>query len=366
VKKKYKSKKQVVFEIDSYLKKIGYTWINKQYYNGIHSICKIKCNKGHLFTIGSRSLRKGSFCKNCNLKSNYGENISRIILEELLGFELPLSRNLTGLVNPKTGISLEIDGFNEKNKLGFEYQGIQHFKFNKYLHKDFKNFKRVKKIDRIKIKYFKENNFKLLIIPQFNRFDLETIVEKVKKILVLNKCSFKDVSFEKIYEKVLDSYKSQKYYNVCKKEAEKNGFKIISGLFSSKKNFIILKKEKDFFKVKIDSIVKGNLAIKKASWTVEKAVKICKNYTNVKEFSIKEPSLYRWMISQKIYKQLTKHMVRIQKPGKNSYPKYSDEFLISKAKEFKTKIAFLKSHKTYYNLIIYRKLQKKAYSHIKT
>jgi len=61
---------------------------------------------------------------------------------------------------------LEIDCYNEELKLGIEYNGIQHYEYDSYLHKgDIKNLHKQQLKDKIKENLCEENNIKLIMIP---------------------------------------------------------------------------------------------------------------------------------------------------------------------------------------------------------
>jgi hypothetical protein len=91
------------------------------------------CNKNNshkwIAEINSRAINK-SGCPNCLYKY---EQLCREILEELLNKKFLKVR--LKLLN-----GLELDGFCEELKLGFEYQGIQHKKHAIFFHKGIEKF----------------------------------------------------------------------------------------------------------------------------------------------------------------------------------------------------------------------------------
>ncbi len=82
----------------------------------------------------------GIECPNCSMtrfakeraeaevggSQSHGERLLREILEDLCGAKFPNTRP-PWLKNPDTGHNMELDCYNAKMKLAFEYQGIQHY-----------------------------------------------------------------------------------------------------------------------------------------------------------------------------------------------------------------------------------------------
>ena len=68
---------------------------------------------------------KNSGCKKCNSGKN--EEMVRRIFESLFGEKFETTRAIDNL-KYENGRNLELDGYNEKLSIAFEYQGIQHEK----------------------------------------------------------------------------------------------------------------------------------------------------------------------------------------------------------------------------------------------
>lgn len=95
-----------------------------------------------------------------------GENKAREIIEKLTGKRFYKTRP-SFLKNPITGAFLELDIFNPEvlGGLAIEYDGEQHDKYNKFLHKTKEAFRNQQYRDYIKSSLCKQNNIKLIRIP---------------------------------------------------------------------------------------------------------------------------------------------------------------------------------------------------------
>ncbi len=103
-----------------------------------------------------------------------GETKTKMIVENLFGKSFITVRP-EFLFNPVTGRNLEIDLYNDELKLGFEYNGEQHYKFCKRFHKNHEEFMNQKYRDCIKIMLCKINNIHLISIP-YNEHDIKTFI----------------------------------------------------------------------------------------------------------------------------------------------------------------------------------------------
>jgi hypothetical protein len=71
---------------------------------------------------------------------------------------------------PLTGKNLELDGYNEELKVGFEYQGQQHYKFCKHVHATQEDFEAQQARDEWKAEKCKELGITLIAIPYTVKF----------------------------------------------------------------------------------------------------------------------------------------------------------------------------------------------------
>ena len=149
-------------------------------YSDNKSNLEFKCEVGHRFhrtwSEVKNSLR---WCPKCSPNKLIGETLARLILEHLLQIKLPS-------VYIKEMEGLQLDGFNSKNRIAFEYQGYQHYTENSHFHSDERRYNSQIERDKYKKQLCKKNKIILIEIFEFKtiragRIDL--FVDQVKKKL---------------------------------------------------------------------------------------------------------------------------------------------------------------------------------------
>lgn len=120
--------------------------------------CKKK-NHPTWFAPPSSVVTQKTWCPECGLTYSKEKRV-RIMLEYLLGFSLTKARPKWNL-NPKTNHYLELDGYNEKEKFAFEFQGRHHFKENIFKNS---NLSDIQYKDEIKLENCLKEGVKLLVI----------------------------------------------------------------------------------------------------------------------------------------------------------------------------------------------------------
>ena len=151
-------------------------WWNKHAYSILISICI--CFLVTLSIINYFQNKKGSYSNSFYYKSkpqikNEMENSGftsklelecKYILENM--FQKTFDRvRLDSMKNPITGYNLELDCYNDDLKLGVEIQGIQHYKYTPFFHKNKDKFTIQQYRDEIKRFLCKENDIYLIEIP---------------------------------------------------------------------------------------------------------------------------------------------------------------------------------------------------------
>jgi hypothetical protein len=99
--------------------------------------------------------------KNCS-KS---EKCCRSFFERHYGVPFKSTRSLPFLKNPETGRILELDGYNEKLKVAFEYNGRQHYEWPNHTNQTEEDFIQQKRRDMFKREQCDKNGIFLITVP---------------------------------------------------------------------------------------------------------------------------------------------------------------------------------------------------------
>jgi hypothetical protein len=127
-------------------------------YVNAHSIMSWQCIEGHQWQTAFNNIKySGYWCPTCS--SNKSEKLCRGIFEELL-LE-PFSK-----IRPPWLERLELDGYNKDLNIAFEYNGKQHYEFNKHFHNNSpEEFEQQKARDIKKYSICQQRGLNLIIIP---------------------------------------------------------------------------------------------------------------------------------------------------------------------------------------------------------
>ncbi len=123
-----------------------------------HSIMSWQCGEKHTWTARFDSIKNSSsWCPTCS--SNKSEKLCREIFEELFLEPFPTKR-------PPWLEGLELDGYNKDLNIAFEYNGKQHYEFNKRFHNnDPEEFNRQKARDKKKYSICQKRGLNLILVP---------------------------------------------------------------------------------------------------------------------------------------------------------------------------------------------------------
>jgi len=152
----YNTKKLLLEECQHVAAERGGKCLEKEYIN-VRAQMKWQCSEGHIWSTKFTSVKHSKkWCPYC--AKGRSENLSRDIIEELMGLPFPS-------VWPDFLSGLELDGYNEDLQLAFEYQGKQHYQHVPYFHKDITQFYAQQERDQRKYKICQEKGITLILIP---------------------------------------------------------------------------------------------------------------------------------------------------------------------------------------------------------
>ena len=190
------------------------------------------------------NLKNNRWCPKCIIF--IGEEITREIMNRFFNCEFSKQK-------PIFLDGLELDGFNEKLKLAFEYDGMQHYKFIKKFHKTLDVFRAQQQRDILKDILCHENNINLIRVPESVKY--ENIGD-----YILEKCREKNITiphyqivdyktFEGIY-----TPKRNKYEEIKKIISQKGGTLLSKNYVSGHELLELECKEKHNFKLSYTDI----------------------------------------------------------------------------------------------------------------
>lgn len=154
----------IIYGIYSLITQKKGSWSTKYYYTNSKKMDTVNINKTKF---------KGD---------SKGEIECRRVLEETFHRSFGKARP-NFLSNPVTGgnFNLELDCYNKDLHLAVEYQGIQHYKYTPYFHKNNETFLNQKYRDELKRRICKDNIITLIEVPY--TIKIENIDEYLKKEL---------------------------------------------------------------------------------------------------------------------------------------------------------------------------------------
>jgi hypothetical protein len=145
--------------LNSIAKRKGGKMISNNYINSGLPI-EWECANGHRWFAKYDHIKKDSWCPICS--SGISENVTRLILEHITQKQFP-KKKPTWLLS-ESGSRLELDGFNEEINIAFEYNGVQHYQFNKRFHNNLIDLEKRIADDIHKQNLCKKNGVFLIIV----------------------------------------------------------------------------------------------------------------------------------------------------------------------------------------------------------
>lgn len=152
--------------------------LSDEYFSNIDHL-RWRCEFGHEWYASYSSILNGkTWCPHCNI-SSIGEKLVRKYFE--IGFGCRFDKSRPKWLVSDIGTRLELDGFNEKLGIAFEFNGKQHSEEVSLFHRD-RSFSVSVEYDRIKKKLCRKYNVFLIVI------DYDVPFECVAKD-ICDKCS---------------------------------------------------------------------------------------------------------------------------------------------------------------------------------
>jgi hypothetical protein len=192
-------------------------------YKGCETKIEWECELGHQWEATPSNIKRGTWCPICS--SGIGERICKAFFEQL--FDYKFQKAHPDWLRNKEGKKLELDGYNEKIKIAFEHQGIQHFQICHYT-KTKKDLLKTKRDDKIKIDLCKEHGINLIVVPEIPRLlKIEDVKKFIKKECKKHKINLPN-NFDNINIDLSKTYIKEDPLEEFKKIAESRGGKCLS------------------------------------------------------------------------------------------------------------------------------------------
>jgi len=167
--------KLTIEEMRNVAKTRGGKCLSKEY---IGNDTKLKwcCKYGHEWEATSHKIKSGKWCPFCLGGIGRSEKICRKHFEIIFDEKFPKKKPRWLMFR---GTRLELDGYCEKLKLAFEYQGAQHYKKIDFF---IRKLKLQKEYDQIKTRLCRNNSVTLIKIPYTVKFEkmADYIIEKCR------------------------------------------------------------------------------------------------------------------------------------------------------------------------------------------
>ena len=171
------TKKHTIEYCQNIAKKLNGKCLSKEYKNNKVKL-QWRCKNRHIFMMRLNDVLDNHWCSYCS-ESKFEGNC-RKVMEKIFGVEFP-SRWIPDMISNKNGV-MQFDGYNIKTKIAFEANGMQHYENVNWFHRGrYNNLEIQQEHDRIKKEYTKKHNIKLIIIPYWEKDNIEKYIFKVIK-----------------------------------------------------------------------------------------------------------------------------------------------------------------------------------------
>ena len=163
-------------------KKRGGILISNEYINQNQKLIW-RCFNNHEFKLDIHHIISGDqWCPDCMLTQHPSEKITRLFFEHI--FNSKFNKEYPNWLTNTSDRKLELDGYNKKLKISFEYQGVQHYEYIPYFHKNgIDDLYKQQSHDNIKRRECKKRGIHLIEVSyKLKRDDLfDFIIDECKK-----------------------------------------------------------------------------------------------------------------------------------------------------------------------------------------
>jgi hypothetical protein len=146
-----------------------------------HHKFKWKCGKcENTFEMDITHVSRPQWCPHCT--EGESEQVCRGFFERIFKVKFHKQRP-EWLVNPYSEGQMHLDGYSEKLKLAFEFNGPQHYVYYPKYHKNYEDFIKQQERDNIKTELCKKNGIMLIVVPYTLDYDefQDFIIREYKK-----------------------------------------------------------------------------------------------------------------------------------------------------------------------------------------
>lgn len=238
-------KKGTIEQFQKIAESRGGKCLSKNYVNSEVKL-KFQCKIGHTWRATPHHIKNGSWCPYC--AGSVSEERCRFIFEFLFEDKFPKDR--------KALEGLELDGYNDKLKLAFEYDGIQHYMLKPIFHKNRECFEKTVFYDKMKLEKCNKKGINLIIIPYTVPSDklLDFIVRQLRKLgYKIDPIKIKSFSFD-----IFVTGKAKRLMEIKEIAKSKGGDCLSSSYIDKKTKMKFICKEGHIWEATPDSVKNGN------------------------------------------------------------------------------------------------------------
>lgn len=133
-------------------------------YKNNNTLMLWECAEGHRFKRTMQRVKDdGGWCPDCGISMS--QQTCRDIVTNITGLKFETNAYILCMQG------LELDGYCEDGQLAFEYNGVQHYEFNKYFHRNIQEFEAQQSRDVKKIGLCEKFGIKLLVVPYYYSYE---------------------------------------------------------------------------------------------------------------------------------------------------------------------------------------------------